>query len=130
MERKSIFELIREWADAKGIFNGGDAKTQLIKLGEEFGELSKAILQKDEAEIRDAIGDCVVVLTNLAHLANKHVDPNRIETYEEDVVGDGGLKMTMVNDEWITIEDCIEGAYDVIKDRTGKMSGGTFVKDK
>ncbi len=35
---------------------------------EEAGELAQAILKDDEPEVVDAIGDMVVVLTNLAHL--------------------------------------------------------------
>jgi len=93
------FELIREWAEDKGIYAKGDTKTQTLKLYEEAGELAKAILNKDQDEFIDAIGDCVVVLTNLAHL--------------------GGVK----------IEDCIDEAYSVISKRTGKMENGTFVKD-
>jgi NTP pyrophosphatase (non-canonical NTP hydrolase) len=96
---KNEFEPIREWARNKGIFDKGDAKTQYIKLMEEAGELAKAILKADHEEFIDAIGDCVVVLTNLAEL--------------------GGVK----------IEDCINSAYEVISKRTGKMENGTFVKD-
>ena len=97
MER---FELIREWAKEKGILDKGDTKTQCLKLFEEAGELSKAILNDDKEEFVDAIGDCVVVLTNLAHL--------------------GGVR----------IEDCIDEAYNVIAKRKGKMINGTFVKDE
>jgi len=99
MKLKKEFEPIRNWAQEKGIFQKGDVKTQYIKLQEEAGELAKAILKNDEPEIIDAIGDCVVVLTNLAELA--------------------GYK----------IEDCINSAYEVIKNRTGKMENGTFKKD-
>lgn len=99
MELQNEFEPIRNWAKQKGIFQKGDSKTQCIKLYEEAGELSKAILKNNEAEIIDAIGDCVVVLTNLAKLR--------------------GLK----------IEDCINSAYKVIEKRTGKMENGTFVKE-
>ena len=63
-----MFENIREWAKERGIYDKGDSKTQLLKLQEEMGELAKAILENDEPEIIDAIGDMVVVLTNLAHL--------------------------------------------------------------
>lgn len=98
-EYVNVFDLIREWALERGIYKNGDAKTQYVKLMEESGELAKAILKNDEPEIIDAIGDMVVVLTNLAHLK--------------------GYK----------IEDCITSAYDVIKNRTGKMENGTFVKD-
>ena len=94
-----MFELIRQWADERGIYDKGDTKTQLIKLQEEMGELAKATLEKDHNEVVDAIGDMVVVLTNLAHLNN------------------------------VNIETCIAEAYNVISKRTGKMVNGTFVKD-
>jgi hypothetical protein len=93
-----IYSKIRTWANAKGILSSGDTKTQYIKLMEEAGELAEGLLKKDKPEIKDAIGDMVVVLTNLASL------------------------------EGLFIEDCIQSAYDVIKDRTGVMDNGTFVK--
>ena len=95
-----MFNLIREWADQRGLYERGDVKTQLIKLQEEMGELAKATLEHDQAEIEDAIGDMVVVLTNLAHLNN------------------------------VNIETCIAKAYNVISKRKGKMINGTFVKDE
>ena len=95
-----VFNDIRSWADARGIYENGDSKTQLIKLQEEVGELAKAILENDQTEIVDAIGDCTVVLTNLAKLS--------------------GYK----------IEDCIASAYSEISDRQGSMVNGTFVKDE
>tara|TARA_R110001632_G_scaffold194758_1_gene316223 strand:- start:55 stop:813 length:759 start_codon:yes stop_codon:yes gene_type:complete len=99
-DNKNIFDNIRDWASIRGIYDKGDSKTQYIKLQEESGELANAILKSDKPEIIDAIGDMVVVLTNLAKLE--------------------GLK----------IEDCIQSAYDVINKRTGKMVNGTFVKNK
>lgn len=99
MELKDEFGPIRDWAENRGLYEKGDIKTQFIKLQEEVGELAKAILKNDSLEFDDAIGDCVVVLTNLAHL--------------------GG----------VTIEDCVNKAYNVIAKRTGKMENGTFVKD-
>lgn len=93
------FNLIREWAEARGIYTQGDSKTQYVKLQEEAGELAKALLDNDMAEIQDAIGDIVVVLTNLAKL------------------------------EGLNIEDCIKSAYNEIKDRKGSMKNNTFVKE-
>ena len=92
------FNLIREWAHDRGLYKDGDVKTQYVKLQEEAGELAKAILDKDEFETIDAIGDMVVVLTNLAHLSGTD------------------------------IEVCIEQAYNEIESRKGKMINGTFVK--
>jgi NTP pyrophosphatase (non-canonical NTP hydrolase) len=99
MELKNEFQPIRDWATERGLYEKGDPKTQYIKLQEEAGELAKAILKNDEDEFIDAIGDCVVVLTNLAALKGKK------------------------------IEDCINSAYDVIAKRKGTMIGGTFVKE-
>jgi NTP pyrophosphatase (non-canonical NTP hydrolase) len=94
----NVYDLIRDWATEKGIYKSGDARTQYIKLMEEAGELAQALLKNDETEVIDAIGDMVVVLTNLAKLRGHN------------------------------IEDCITSAYGVIKDRQGKMINGTFVK--
>ncbi len=96
---KTIFDNIRNWAKVRDIYKKGNSHTQYVKLQEECGELAKAILKKDKPEIVDAIGDIVVVLTNLAHF------------------------------EDCTIEDCVESAYKVISERKGKMINGTFVKD-
>jgi uncharacterized protein YabN with tetrapyrrole methylase and pyrophosphatase domain len=121
------FELIRQWANERGIYEKGDVKTQYIKLQEEAGELAKAIMNNDYDEFVDAIGDCVVVLTNLAELGNKFFETT--DDYYEDVIGDGGSKMLQPGDS-ITIESCIESAWNEIKNRKGKMQNGTFIKNK
>ena len=96
---KSQFDLIREWANERGLYEKGDPKTQALKLVEEVGETCRAILKGNDMEIIDGIGDCVVVLTNLAELIGE------------------------------PIEECIEQAYMEIKNRKGKMVNGTFKKD-
>ena len=69
LESKSNrFDLIRQWANERGIYDKGNSHTQYVKLMEEAGELAQALLKKDAYEIKDAIGDMVVVLTNLAAL--------------------------------------------------------------
>ena len=98
-KQKTQFDLIREWADERGLYENGDTKTQALKLVEEVGETCRAILKEDYVEITDGIGDCVVVLTNLAELHG------------------------------VSIEECIDAAYREIKNRTGKMVNGTYKKD-
>ncbi len=109
----NIFSNIRAWAKNRGIYKNGDSKTQTVKLGEEFGELCKAVLKRDDLEVYDAIGDCVVVLTNI------------IELYELE-------RLKLENEPLILnkIEDCIQGSYNVIAQRTGSMKNGTFIKDE
>lgn len=100
MNLKNEFEPIRQWAETRGIFNSGDVKTQYLKLIEEVGELSESILKNNEEEFIDAVGDCVIVLTNLAKLKGYN------------------------------IENSINSAYLIISGRTGKMSNGNFVKNE
>jgi NTP pyrophosphatase (non-canonical NTP hydrolase) len=129
MNLKNEFEPIRDWAKEKGILEGGDMKTQALKLMEEAGELAKAILTSNTPEIVDAIGDCVVVLTNLAALANRDY-MNGDLPYDEDV--NTVLSYSLEHNDYpkaITIESCLNSAYHVIAKRTGKMVGGSFVKD-
>lgn len=126
MKLKNEFNSIRKWAEERGIYEKGDTKTQFVKLIEEVGELGKAILKKDAEETKDAIGDIIVVLTNLTELANKDIfvkdiklpttDNSKFNIYQE-------IEMD------ITIEDCINSAYKVISTRKGKMQNGTFIKD-
>ena len=97
-KKPNVYKLIRQWAKERGIYAVGDSKTQYIKLMEEAGELAKALLTKNRNETIDAIGDMVVVLTNLAHLE--------------------GLKL----------EECVVSAYTEIANRKGSMQNGTFVK--
>ena len=70
----NVYDLIRDWATEKGIYKSGDARTQYIKLMEEAGELAQALLKNDETEVIDAIGDMVVVLTNLAKLRGHNIE--------------------------------------------------------
>ena len=94
-----MFDLIRDWAEERGLYAEGDPKTQALKLVEEMGEICRAILKHDKPEVIDGIGDCVVVLTNLAELIG------------------------------VPIEDCISAAYEEIRNRKGKMVNGTFKKN-
>ena len=97
--KQTKFDLIRAWANERGLYKGGDTKTQSLKLVEEVGEICRAVLKNKHNDVVDGIGDAVVVLTNLAEL------------------------------QGTSIEHCIDMAYNEIKDRTGKMDNGTFKKD-
>lgn len=99
MKLTNEFEPIRLWASNKGILQQSTPKKQFEKLIEEVEELRTSIKNEDEEEFKDAIGDCAVVLTNLAALKG------------------------------LTIEDCINSAYEIISKRTGKMVNGKFEKD-
>ncbi len=93
------FDRIRRWAAARNLIQGSTPGKQFGKLEEEVAELAEAIAKDDTNEFIDAIGDCIVVLTIMA--AQKGVN----------------------------VEDCIDAAWEEIKDRKGKMVDGIFVKE-
>ena len=95
----TYFDNIRAWAEARNIIGGCTTRDQFLKLLEEVGELAQAILKDDGAEFVDAIGDIVVVLTILAH------------------------------QHGTSIEECVEAAWNEIKDRKGRIVNGTWVKE-
>lgn len=94
------FDMIRKWADDRNLIEGATPQAQMLKLTEEVGELAHGVARDDLGEVRDAIGDAVVVLTILAAQFG------------------------------MNIEGCIASAYDEIKDRKGRMVDGIFIKEE
>lgn len=92
-------ELIRQWANDRNLINGATSQAQTVKLFEECGEVAHAVARGDRDKLKDGIGDMVVVLTILA--------------------AQNGLML----------EECVAAAYDEIKDRTGRMVDGVFIRD-
>lgn len=88
------------WAKERGILDLGNPEAQLEKVTEEHMELVKALHTKDEVGIIDGIGDSAITLIILADLCG----------YD--------------------FKECVEYAYKEIKDRTGNMVDGVYVKDK
>ena len=95
---------VLKWADDKGILENSDPKSQLLKTVSEVGELADAVNKGNFEEFEDAMGDVLVTLIILNHLYHR---------------GSG-----------VTLENCLESAYDIISKRTGRMQGGVFVKDE
>ena len=89
---------IKLWSIDRNL-NAQDYKMQTLKVGEEVGELFKAIVKNDQEELIDAVGDTYVTLVILCQQLG------------------------------IEIEDCVNAAYSEIKDRKGKLVDGTFVKE-
>jgi NTP pyrophosphatase (non-canonical NTP hydrolase) len=91
---------IEQWAKERNIHNFENRFMQVIKLSEEVGELSSAILKENQEEIEDAIGDIQVVLIILC----KQIG--------------------------LSYDICLEMAWNQIKNRKGKTINGTFIKQQ
>ena len=94
---KILIRLISKWSRDRNIIDGSTSKDQTLKLIQEVGELSDAVCQG--TPVHDHIGDCFVVLNNLALMNGT------------------------------TLEECAAVAYCDIKDRTGTMRDGIFIKE-
>ncbi|AUR96566.1 hypothetical protein NVP1226O_39 [Vibrio phage 1.226.O._10N.261.48.E5] len=90
-------ELIADWHHARCLVDGATDATQFVKLMEEVGELAGNLARSKD--IRDDIGDIIVVLVNL------------------------------LERNGLTLKECVDVAYEDIKDRKGKMINGSFVKE-
>ena len=104
MSIEGLEERVIEWAYDRGIFAGSTDRARWDKLMEELGEFTDAAWP-DEAErnmedVKLEAGDVLVTLINILHPYN------------------------------LDLETCLAAAYNKIKDRTGRMENGTFVRDK
>ena len=99
MDYNQLEALVIKWADNKGILKNGTPPAQANKTMEECQELVDAIQDDNRDEIADALGDILVTIIIQAKMQN------------------------------MSLVECLEGAYNVITKRTGKMVDGQFVKD-
>lgn len=91
---------IIQWAEARKIIPNSTPEVQLLKAMSELGELADATIKKDKEAIVDAVGDVMVCLVNYCALQD------------------------------INLVDCMEVAYDQIKNRRGTLlPNGLFVKE-
>lgn len=90
---------ITGWASDRNLIEGSTPEKQFLKLMEEIGETAGAQARGNLDGVADGIGDAFVVLNIIA--------------------AQNGL----------TITECVNGAWGEIKDRTGRMIDGVFVKD-
>lgn len=96
---ESLETAVIKWAEDRGIFEKATPASQWEKTHEEVLELIEGIVKNDRREIEDAIGDTVVTLIIQARMHG------------------------------LSLGQCLATAYDQIKNRTGKMINGVFVKD-
>ena len=88
------------WSEARKIIPNSTPLAQAFKAVEEINELVDALRDGSNIDAIDAVGDTVVCLINVCALLD------------------------------VNLEDCLEAAYEQIKDRKGSMNAdGIFVKE-
>lgn len=89
-----------QWGEARGIVQNSNPYAQAKKTQEELYELFEAIEDNDKVAMADAYGDILVTL----------------------IMGCATADLDLV--------ECLEGAYNEIKDRKGHLSKeGLFIKE-
>lgn len=101
MTFEELHEAIIQWANDRNMIKPDrlTGLAQLAKVTEELGEISAGINKNDEDKTKDSLGDILVTLIILAQDLN------------------------------FDLLDCLNSAYNVIKDRKGKTINGVFVKE-
>ncbi|MDE1506455.1 helix-turn-helix domain-containing protein [Ligilactobacillus salivarius] len=100
MTYEALQDAIIQWAYERNIVSLKNTHKQFMKVTEELGKLAEGINKDNQGQIKDSLGDILVTLIILS------------------------------KDSDVDLLDCLRGAYDVIKDRTGKTVNGVFVKEE
>lgn len=156
---EELIKKVKQWSIERGL-NVADSNKQRLKLWEEFGELNAAIARDNRDLIQDSIGDMLVVLIILCQQLNYPIQSNRlveVDAEAHDFFIDAEISMLIdgvafgvidlrasIQDIYetvgflnivaerydLTLKDCLQSAYNEIKDRRGKMVNDVFVKQE
>lgn len=88
------------WGFNRGLINPDNVNKQALKMVSEVGELCDALAKEDKEKIIDGIGDSLVTIIILSHQLG------------------------------LSPAECLESAYNEIKDRKGKTINGSFIKEE
>ena len=100
MSYAAIEMKIIQWSESRKIIPNSNPESQLLKAVSEMGELADVTIKKDKEAVIDAVGDVMVCLINYCALQDIH------------------------------LVDCMEVAYDQIKNRRGTLlPNGVFQKE-
>lgn len=113
---EQLEQLVINWADEKGILSNATPLTQFSKTQEEVSELEHALDVKARG-FKDFINDKGLVVS-----ADEEI---------EDSIGD--IVVTLIIQakmQGLTLQQCLQSAYNVISKRKGEMRNGVFVKSE
>ena len=99
MDFEELISLVTGWAIDRDLMHKENANNQMLKVFEEVEETSEALAIDDKAGVIDGIGDAFVTLIILSKQLGLHPT------------------------------ECLQAAWDEIKDRTGKTENGIFIKN-
>ncbi len=96
---EKLINNVMMWAKEKNLLKKENSQAQMLKVLEEVGETAGALLKNKDQEIIDGLGDSFVTLIILCYQL--------------------GLEP----------KDCLQAAWEEIKNRKGKTINGTFIRE-
>lgn len=153
---EELIKKVEQWSMERNLHTADPSK-QRLKLWEEFGELCAAVARSNRKGAIDAVGDMLVVIIiykqQLGYGSNWlfYQRQDNVDLFSKlddtsliDCIGRGisdsqscieSLRMVVENLTVLAyrlgtnLEECLQSAYDEIKDRRGKMINGVFIKE-
>lgn len=149
---QNLIAKIEQWAEDRNIINGSKPIDQAMKLFSEFGELADNVGKGRDC--RDDIGDVFVVLVIISKQLGLSID----DAFDYTGISAGSLKHAVCglgatlhefieyqdqeklnncieflecasNEAHVVFQECVQIAYNDIKDRVGILWNGVFVKN-
>lgn len=154
---EQLIKQIEQWANDRNIINGTKPIDQAMKLFSEFGELADNVGKGRDC--RDDIGNVFVVLTIMCKQHGESIDnflascgssydikgaiielcENLIvfakakDISDESVMDSLDMSTALLDSIALatghTMQECVQIAYDDIKDQKGIVSNGVFIKE-
>lgn len=159
IDMEQLIKQIEQWAEDRNIIKGSNPIDQAMKLFSEFGELADNVGKGRDCrdDIGDVFVVLTIICKQFGHCINEHIGSlYKTENLKKAVI-DLGIELNSIanNDELevdnedniapidmavayldmisksvnTTLEECVQIAYNDIKDRKGIMSNGVFVKE-
>ena len=139
MNNTELKNKVQQWFVDRNLHEANPVK-QFLKLMEESGELFEGIAKDKSELIYDALGDIQVVLIGLEQQIKNgaQISANQqelelllmVSLIKADLMFLDSVISTVSFCNGTTAESCLEEAYEVIKDRKGKMIDGVFIKEE
>ena len=139
MENKQLKDLItkvQRWFYDRNL-QTQDPNKQFLKLYEEIGELSRGLAENDEAVTKDSIGENNIFVFSEAAKSEDYfvvmMDQslaayfNRQSYQLKNVVYELMRISALLHHDFV---ECLNIAYEEIKDRTGKLVDGVWIKEE
>lgn len=134
MSIEQLEQAVIEWANDRDLYRQSTAETRFDKFCEEVCEFKEAVKSGVLEDIKMEAGDVQVTVINCLHPKGqsyvqflKDLDKDMKPTFQRVAIQ---IIFEQIRHYGLTLETCLSAAYNKIKDRTGRMENGTFVRDR